>query len=213
MQSKNTWILINIFQSISIKSASLIMRTGHSKRPREPKTHTNTHTHTCASFISSHSLHTQLTPELQLPKSHTHTHTQVMYAGHIWAAAEQKLWTLCGLIAGKIMSRGERRSHYCGARLSLSTPTLVQSDHYSIMSHYREKNKHHPSTWMYKHPPERRWTTHGAGELTSTLACYTTVYMYSFLPLLLFAMGFQDERVWKVLFVKLPTRDALTSCS
>lgn len=139
--------------------------------PESPKL-TQTHPHLCQLHLQPLITHTQLTPELQLPKSHTHTYTHgsVMYAGHIWAAAEQKHWTLCGLIAGKIMSRGERRSHYCGARLS-PPQTLVQSDHYSIMSHYREKNKHHPSTWMYKHPPERRWTTDGAGELTSTLAC------------------------------------------
>lgn len=124
-----------------------MMRTGHSKQPGEAKTHTNF----CRLHLQPLITNTQVTPAVQLPKSHTHTHTHgsVMYAGRIWAAAEQKRWTLCGLIAGKIMSRGERRSHYCGARTappSLSTRTLVQSDHYSIMSHYREKNKHNPST-------------------------------------------------------------------
>lgn len=73
---------------------------------------------------------THFQPNIQLLESnslnHTRTHGSVMYAGCIWTAAEQKRWTLCGLIASEIMSTAERWSHYRAARTP--TPSLSTSN-------------------------------------------------------------------------------------
>lgn len=90
--------------------------------PQRPE---NNSTHSVG-LISSHSLqiYTLLLESNSL--NHTRTHGSVMYAGRIWAAAEQKRRTLCGLIASKIMSTAERRSHYRAARTPNSISLHLQ---------------------------------------------------------------------------------------
>lgn len=75
----------------------------------------------------------------------THTHTHTCARTDRWCmldSFEQKRWTLWGFIASEIMSTGAitHRLHLQHLR-----------HHYGIMSHYREENKHNPSTGMCKH--------------------------------------------------------------